>query len=80
MIHFDAGCCNQRREQKIYKSIIAQDAVVGENCTIGVGEYADSQYNKKVYCCDLVTVARRLRNSGWRYNWKERSNCRKDRY
>ena len=37
--------------------IIAQDAVVGENCTIGVGEYADSQYNKKVYCCDLVTVA-----------------------
>ena len=46
-----------KKGTKIYKSIIAQDAVVGENCTIGVGEYADSQYNKKVYCCDLVTVA-----------------------
>lgn len=52
----DAGCCNQEGN-KDDKSIIAQDAVVGENCTIGVGEYADSQYNKKVYCCDLVTVA-----------------------
>ena len=46
-----------KKGTKIYKSIIAQDAVVGENCMIGVGEYADSQYNKKVYCCDLVTVA-----------------------
>ena len=31
-----------KKGTKIYKSIIAQDAVVGENCTIGVGEYADS--------------------------------------
>ncbi len=46
-----------KKGTKIYKSIIAQDVTIGENCTIGVGEYADSQYNKKVYCCDLVTVA-----------------------
>ena len=31
---------------KIYGSIIAENVEVGENCTIGVGEYADSKLSK----------------------------------
>lgn len=39
------------------KSIIAENVIVGDNVKFGVGEYAESTLNKKVYAFDLVTVA-----------------------
>ncbi len=42
---------------KLYKAIVAENTVIGENAQLGVGEYAESTYNKKVYAFDLVTVA-----------------------
>ena len=44
------------KNTKIYKAIIAESTTVGENCNLGVGEYAESLYNKKVYAADLVTI------------------------
>ena len=41
----------------IDKGIIAAGTRIGPGCRIGAGEYAESSYNKKVYCFDLVTVA-----------------------
>ena len=38
------------------KCIIAEGTVVGKNCNLGVGEYAESKLDKKVYVFDLVTV------------------------
>ncbi|MDO4266178.1 MAG: glucose-1-phosphate adenylyltransferase [Eubacteriales bacterium] len=38
------------------KSIIAERCTIGSNCALGVGEYAESQYDKKVYRADLVTI------------------------
>ncbi|MBR5348192.1 MAG: glucose-1-phosphate adenylyltransferase [Lachnospiraceae bacterium] len=38
------------------KCIIAEGTVVGKNCDLGVGEYAESKLDKKVYVFDLVTV------------------------
>ncbi|MBR4183264.1 MAG: glucose-1-phosphate adenylyltransferase [Lachnospiraceae bacterium] len=40
----------------IDKSIIAENVQIGANCHLGVGEYADSTYNAKVYASDLVTI------------------------
>ncbi|MGN0297914.1 MAG: glucose-1-phosphate adenylyltransferase [Lachnospiraceae bacterium] len=41
---------------KITKAIIAEDVVIGAGAELGVGEYAESKYNKKVYAFDLVTI------------------------
>ena len=38
------------------KAIIAEDVKVGENAKLGVGKYAPSKYDPKVYQFDLVTV------------------------
>ena len=38
------------------KAIIAEDVMVGSGAHLGVGEYAPSQYDPKVYQFDLVTV------------------------
>ena len=40
----------------IEKAIIAEDVKIGANAHLGVGEYADSKYDPKVYQFDLVTV------------------------
>ena len=48
---------------KIYGSIIAENVEVGENCTIGVGEYADSKLSQKIYNCDLTVIGERLNYS-----------------
>lgn len=40
----------------IDKGIIAENTQVGDRAQIGVGEYAPSTYNPKVYAFDLVTV------------------------
>ena len=41
---------------KLEKTIIAEGSTVGKNVTTGVGEYAESQLSKKIYCFDLVTI------------------------
>ena len=38
------------------KCIIAEGTVIGKNCDLGVGEYAESKLDKKVYVFDLVTI------------------------
>jgi glucose-1-phosphate adenylyltransferase len=40
----------------VEKSIIADKTVIGANCHLGVGEYAPSTLNEKVYASDLVTI------------------------
>ena len=42
---------------EINKSIIAEGTRIGKNCELGVGEYAESLYDTKVYQFDLVTIA-----------------------
>lgn len=42
---------------KLDGCIIAERAVIGDGAELGVGEYAVSSYDPKVYCSDLVTVA-----------------------
>ncbi len=41
---------------RLEKCIIAESTTVGKNCELGVGEYAESKLDKKVYVFDLVTV------------------------
>lgn len=41
----------------IDKGIIAESVVVGDNVEMGVGEFAPSALNPKVYAFDLVTIA-----------------------
>lgn len=41
----------------IHKSIVAERTVIGENVELGIGEFAPSQLDPKVYAFDLVTVA-----------------------
>ena len=43
----------------IEKAIIAENVTIGANAHLGVGEYADSKYDPKVYQFDLVTVGER---------------------
>lgn len=40
----------------IDKGIVAENTKVGDRAQIGVGEYAPSTYNPKVYAFDLVTI------------------------
>ena len=40
----------------VEKSIIAEDVTIGAGAHLGVGEYAPSKYDPKVYQFDLVTV------------------------
>lgn len=40
----------------IDKAIIAEHTVIGDGAVLGVGEYAPSEYNPKVYAFDLVTI------------------------
>ena len=41
---------------QINRAIIAENAHIGANSALGVGEYAPSKYDPKVYQFDLVTV------------------------
>lgn len=40
----------------IYKAIVAEDTKVGAGAKLGVGEFAPSKYDPKVYQFDLVTI------------------------
>ena len=44
------------RNTKVEKAIIAEQTTVGADCELGVGEYAESKYDPKVYNADLVTI------------------------
>ncbi len=48
--------CTIKKGAKIYNSIIAENVEIGENVTIGVGEYAESQLSKKIYNCELAVI------------------------
>ena len=41
---------------KVTKSILAEQVVVGKNSELGVGEYRESSYDRRVYNSDLVAV------------------------
>lgn len=41
---------------QIYKAIIAENVEISDNVVLGVGEYAPSKYDPKVYAFDLVTI------------------------
>ena len=45
-----------RKNAHIRKSIIAESVEIGENVQTGIGEFAESQLDKKVYNADLVTI------------------------
>ena len=45
-----------KKGTKIYNAIIAENVVIGENCVVGVGEYADSQLSEKIYNCELAII------------------------
>lgn len=40
----------------VNKAIVAEDCEIGSSATIGVGDYAPSKYDPKVYQFDLVTI------------------------
>ncbi|MCI7796515.1 MAG: glucose-1-phosphate adenylyltransferase [Lachnospiraceae bacterium] len=40
----------------VEKAIVAEDVIIGANAHLGVGEYAPSKYDPKVYQFDLVTI------------------------
>jgi len=41
---------------KITNGIIAENCSIGAGSVLGVGEFAESQFDKKVYAADLVTI------------------------
>ena len=41
---------------KVDKAIVAEDTAIGAGAELGVGEYAPSTYDPKVYQFDLVTI------------------------
>lgn len=41
---------------RIYKAVIAENVRIGANAELGIGEFAPSKYDPKVYQFDLVTV------------------------
>ena len=44
------------KRQVLERAIVADGTRIGENARLGMGEYAESQLDKKVYVFDLVTV------------------------
>lgn len=48
--------CHIKAGAKVNKAIVAEDTTVGEGSELGVGEYAPSKYDPKVYQFDLVAI------------------------
>ena len=44
------------KNTRLYKTIVAESSVIGSGCEIGIGDYAESEYDKKVYNCDLAVI------------------------
>ncbi len=51
--------CHIKAGAKVNKAIVAEDTTIGEGAELGVGEYAPSKYDPKVYQFDLVTIGER---------------------
>jgi glucose-1-phosphate adenylyltransferase len=45
-----------KKGTKLHKAIVAEGVVIGEDCRVGVGEYADSKLSTKIYNCDLAVI------------------------
>ncbi|MCR5837375.1 MAG: glucose-1-phosphate adenylyltransferase [Lachnospiraceae bacterium] len=45
-----------KKGTKLHKTIVAEGVVIGEDCRVGVGEYADSKLSTKIYNCDLAVI------------------------
>ena len=45
-----------RKGTKVYNAIIAENVEVGQDCEIGIGEYADSLLSQKIYNCELAVI------------------------
>ena len=48
--------CKIGKGTKIYNAIVAENTIIGDNCSIGVGEYADSKLSQKIYNCELAVI------------------------
>jgi glucose-1-phosphate adenylyltransferase len=48
--------CHIGRNTKLYKTIVAEHTTIGENCEVGIGDYAESEYDRKVYNSELVII------------------------
>ena len=48
--------CKIGKGTKIYNAIVAENTIIGDNCSIGVGEYADSKLSQKIYNCELAEI------------------------
>ncbi len=44
------------KNAKVYKSIVAENVEIGENTEVGVGAYAESELDTKIYSSDLATI------------------------
>ncbi|EHI55673.1 glucose-1-phosphate adenylyltransferase [Johnsonella ignava ATCC 51276] len=44
------------KNTRLYNTIVAESSVIGSGCEIGIGDYAESEYDKKVYNSELVTI------------------------
>ena len=40
----------------IDQAVVAENVHIGKACTIGTGEYQDSNYDSRVYCSNLATI------------------------
>lgn len=45
----------------INKAIVAEDVEIGSGCAVGIGEFAESRFDKKVYNSDLVIIGEKTR-------------------
>ena len=45
-----------KKGSRIENAIIAENVEIGEDCTIGAFEYAESQLSKKIYNCELTII------------------------
>lgn len=45
----------------INKAIVAEDVEIGSGCEFGIGEFAESRFDKKVYNSDLVIIGEKTR-------------------
>ena len=67
-----------RKGTKVYNAIIAENVEVGQDCEIGIGEYADSLLSQKIYNCELAVIGEGSSIPDGVKIGKECSNIRKD--
>ena len=48
--------CKIGKGTKIYNAIVAENTIIGDNCSIGVGEYAYRKLSQKIYNCELAVI------------------------